>query len=66
MPEMESQTSLARQDLDGNSHSDESVGNVSVADDDDDDDTVPIWFRQISTESSVTMVCLLSFHLVHN
>ena len=62
---MESQTSVARQDLDGNSHSDadgtESVGSVSVADDDDDDETVPIWFRQISTESTVTMVCLISF-----
>ena len=58
MPEMESHMTASRQDLDGISHSDtdgnESVSSVSVAD--DDDETLPIWFRQISSETVDTLV----------
>ena len=65
MPEMESQVSLYRQELDGASHSDAGDDDErtlsSVTADDDDDDTVPIWFRQISSGDSVAIVSLISF-----
>ena len=68
MPEMDSQPVLPCQDLDGASHSDgdESIGSASVVDDDDDDEKVPFWFRQISAESSATMVYYQLLHMLLN
>lgn len=57
MPEMESQSAASRVDMDSISFSDAasstSVNSISVAD--DDDETLPIWFRQISSETTDTL-----------
>lgn len=60
LPERDSQNLASRQELEAlsqlNGDENESLTGLSVAGEDDDDETLPIWFRQISSETVNTLV----------